>query len=788
MMNAGRRIHERAKAVASLVPKSISTLNIAGGRRGLTTAATRISATAAAATTTTTSTTGAIRTLMARAGGSTSWLMSLAAIARGGGGGGGQPQQRLMRWLQTSAGRAARTPATALVAENTTMVPRAGGRRTRGFMLLHHLQTQQNRHLQGARRCHFSAVRRAFSQQATPAETTARTRLFPFTLHIPRAGLRVLAGVAAMGLVTFAMLYPFAWGNSWVDAPRVFYTALKRNLADFYCVLRMVYHYRKELGSLPEDMDPKERARLTHECHLKCARLLRDLFCNNAGIYIKLGQHLAVLDYVIPKEYVDTMQIMFDKAPTSDLNEVFAVIEADLGKPAEELFQHFDTTPIASASLAQVHRAVTHDGQKVAVKVQHMGLREESRGDVATVRLLVDIVRFFFPDYDYTWLIEEVQRNLPLEMDFEHEGANADACRHMFEHRADVDVPEIRWDLSSKRVLTMEFAEGCSLSDVDGLRDSGLNLTTVSRIVTELFSEQIFIHGLVHCDPHPGNLLVRRDARGAPVVVLLDHGLYRQLDEDFRDLYCRLWRALIRGDAEDIKMYAERMNAGEFYFIFAAMLTYKGWDEVIGGTAAARLELRGTEDEKEVARSSVAKYFREINALLARIPRDVLLLLKTNDCLHGLENKLRQADAHIMPGLTHATMARYCLQGIRILPTYHNFLSVRRDMLLLELKLFAMWLAFQVHEATGYNPMHSILRALAAASGSGGRAGGVDVVVDVDAVAGDGSEHQVKSATEATSDDDGADDGGGCDKSRSRQTRAQVAADEVEAAAAVASQ
>lgn len=204
----------------------------------------------------------------------------------------------------------------------------------------------------------------------------------------------------------FAALYPFAWGNSWWDAPSVFYTALKRNLADFWCVFRMVYHYWRDIGGLPEDMDPDERARLLHECHLKCARLLRDLFCDNAGVYIKLGQHLAVLDYVIPKEYVETMQCMFDKAPTSSLQEVFAVIEADLGKPAEVLFQHFDTTPIASASLAQVHRAVTHDGQDVAVKVQHMGLREESRGDVATVRLIVDLVRFFFPDYDYSWLIE----------------------------------------------------------------------------------------------------------------------------------------------------------------------------------------------------------------------------------------------------------------------------------------------------------------------------------------------------------------------------------------------
>jgi aarF domain-containing kinase len=217
----------------------------------------------------------------------------------------------------------------------------------------------------------------------------------------------------------------------------------------------------------------------------------------------------------------------------------------------------------------------------------------------------------------------------------------------------------------------MEFCTGTPLTDVQGLRNSGVDLAAVSRIVTEMFSEQIFVHGFVHADPHPGNVLVALDGRGRPQVTLLDHGLYRELSTDFRLAYCRLWRSLLEGNADDIKEHAAYMNVGELYPLFAAMLTYKPWDDVVGTTELqqGRLDLSGSDAEKLLVRTNVAKYFREINALLARVPRDVLLLLKTNDCLHGLEAKLRAAvldtnQPQLVKGTTHVIMANYCLQAL----------------------------------------------------------------------------------------------------------------------------
>jgi aarF domain-containing kinase len=238
----------------------------------------------------------------------------------------------------------------------------------------------------------------------------------------------------------------------------------------------------------------------------------------------------------------------------------------------------------------------------------------------------------------------------------------------MLSNHTDVHVPEVYAALTSPRVLTMEFCEGLPLTDVEGLRASGINLATAMRILTTIFSEQIFIWGVVHCDPHPGNVLVSMH-QGRPRITLLDHGLYRELPDSFRKDYCRLWQALLEGNAEKIKTSATAMNSGELYPLFAAMLTYKPWEQVIGGSGHGRLELTGTATEKALIRGNVAKNFRQINTLLAVLPRDVLLLLKTNDCLHGLENKVRQAlgnsPSTLPVGTTHTIMAETCIRALR---------------------------------------------------------------------------------------------------------------------------
>ena len=225
---------------------------------------------------------------------------------------------------------------------------------------------------------------------------------------------------------------------------------------------------------------------------------------------------------------------MLNAVPPAPFADVRATVEEDLRAPLASTFRTFDPTPIAAASLAQVHRAVTADGTPVAVKVQHRGLREACAADIATVAALVAAGHFFFPDFDVSWLVAEIKANLPREMDFRLEAANADRCAANLEApassvRGRVVVPHSHPPLPpTPRVHVMEWIDGVPAADPQALATIGAAPRTVATLIARAFSEMIFIHGFVHADPHPGNLLVRRGPDGRAQLVLLDHGLYRE--------------------------------------------------------------------------------------------------------------------------------------------------------------------------------------------------------------------------------------------------------------------
>lgn len=126
---------------------------------------------------------------------------------------------------------------------------------------------------------------------------------------------------------------------------------------------------------------------LTHQVHLRSALRLRDLCCVNGGTYIKVGQYLGTLDYLLPVEYVQTMRVLHDDAPQSSLDDIHAVVEEELGSPVEELFLSFEDKPLGAASLAQVHKATLMDGRTVAVKVQHRYVQKNAAIDMRTLEV-----------------------------------------------------------------------------------------------------------------------------------------------------------------------------------------------------------------------------------------------------------------------------------------------------------------------------------------------------------------------------------------------------------------
>ena len=317
----------------------------------------------------------------------------------------------------------------------------------------------------------------------------------------------------------------------------------------------------------------------------------------------------------MPEQYTHGLSALFEHNRCSDIADVRRVVQEELGAPPEQLFASFDPEPIASASLAQVHRATRRGtGEPLAVKVQHAGMLDACAADLRAVSLAVGLAEWLFPDeFRLGWVLAELAPHLPLELDFRREAANAARCREFFAAGAlagRVVVPQVHGELSSTRVLTMSFEEGVSVTDVAGIARLRLPPRAVARQLSECFCGMIFEGGFVHCDPHPGNVLVRpmpgaADAASKADVqlVLLDHGLYRELPRHFTLIYSRLWRGLVLGDADEIRLAAEEMGVGPYYPLLAAMLTARPWNDILqAAEQPAALVARGTkEDQAQIA-------------------------------------------------------------------------------------------------------------------------------------------------------------------------------------------
>lgn len=385
------------------------------------------------------------------------------------------------------------------------------------------------------------------------------------------------------------------------------------------------------------DVMTEEYENLRSEVHFRSARKLLDLCCKNGGAFIKVGQHIGALNYLLPYEYVSTLKVLHNKAPKASIEDVLHVVKEDLGSEALEIFKTFEPEPIGAASLAQVHLATLNDDTKVAVKVQHRRVQAHARVDMATMELLVHIVDWLFPDFTLMWLAEETKRNLPLELDFIHEGQNAERVRRMFSALPWLKVPAIYWNFSTTRVLTMEYFEGGQVDDDSYIKTHKISAPEVSKKLGELYSQMIFVQGYVHCDPHPGNILVHKDEKSQEVeIVLLDHGLYVDLTDEFRVNYCNMWLCLMSADVKGVEHWGRKLGVGNLFGLLACMITARSWTAVTKG-----IEKTGTSsDEKKEIRDNAARYLPEITNVLSKVPREMLLVFKTNDLLRGIEGSL----------------------------------------------------------------------------------------------------------------------------------------------------
>ncbi|PRQ59430.1 putative cadmium-transporting ATPase [Rosa chinensis] len=486
---------------------------------------------------------------------------------------------------------------------------------------------------------------------------------------------------------------------------KLYSTVPVRLLRDSITAAAIAFDYEYSLWGLPEGSS--ERLRAKHEVHLRSARKLQELCFKNGGIYIKLGQHIGQLEYLVPEEYVRTMrESMLNKCPVSSYEQVCEVIEKELGDKPDKIFSEFDPVPIASASLAQVHVARTHNGQKVAVKVQHTHMTDTAAADCATVDVIVNTLHRVFPSFDYRWLIVEMRESLPKELDFLNEAKNSEKCLHNFlklspRIAAYVYAPKVHWNLSTSKLLTMEFIDGAQVNDVKTIKKLGIRPDEVARLVSETFAEMMFKHGFVHCDPHAANLIVRplpssrKSILGKrkPQLVLLDHGLYKELDNETRTNYAALWKGLIFSDADAIKKNSAKLGAGEdLYALFAGILTMRPWNRVID-TSIDHLVIQGNDSDRSELQMYASQYFPQITELLRRLPRVILLMLKTNDCLRSVSNALLQEPSLETFMIVGRISSEAIIEAKLQKRSFLSWLSAWLDEIQLEARLFIMRVA-----------------------------------------------------------------------------------------------
>jgi len=349
----------------------------------------------------------------------------------------------------------------------------------------------------------------------------------------------------------------------------------------------------KDLGDL--SYDELVAHPVLQEVHRKGAETALQVCRANRGIYIKAAQFVASLqggagDHGIPKHYVTVLQELMDHAPHHAFSEIEGVFLEQFGERVEDLFREFDQEPIAAASLAQVHLATLHTGERVAVKVEYPGLWQMMATDFGVFRTMANMMK---PGgFDLSWLVEDLQVALTSELDFTKEALNADKCRAMFLHRRDVKVPTVHWNLTTRCVLTMEYVKGVRVNDSGSHCMLGLKTFEVADTLASVMAEMVLCHGFVHGDPHAGNVHVRaRPGSHAPQIIILDHGLYHTIDEKLRTDFCSLVRSCILCQRGSIQSLSQNF-AGSLHRFFPLILS--PW--FIMGSGVGRAELLAARD------------------------------------------------------------------------------------------------------------------------------------------------------------------------------------------------
>lgn len=368
----------------------------------------------------------------------------------------------------------------------------------------------------------------------------------------------------------------------------------------------------------------------TEETRSLARRTLAKFLCKGClklgPTFIKVGQLMSTRIDLLSKEYIEELRSLQDSVPGFGKAAAVAIVEQELGAPIEDLYDSFNEDHIAAASLGQVHEAWVNN-TRYAVKVQRPGLKDMFDVDIRSLKLLSAILDRFDPKTDGTskdWnsIFGESARVLYEEISYIREGNNADRFRKNFENVNWIKTPSILWELSTDRVLTMEFVEGIKISDTEKIDAAGLDRRLLARRIAECYLAQLIRHGYFHCDPHPGNLAVDGDGGGR--IIFYDYGMMDEVPISVK----RGFVDLVFGIYEnDVKVVCDALDTMEIIRRGADRMTlervarfYLNEFSATNKSGGKYINQLGVEEEAKLRKKERAKIGEELFSMKSDVP------------------------------------------------------------------------------------------------------------------------------------------------------------------------
>lgn len=279
--------------------------------------------------------------------------------------------------------------------------------------------------------------------------------------------------------------------------------------------------------------------------------------------FVKFGQILSNRPDLLPQPLIDELEKLQDAVPVFSFEEVKKIIEKDLNLGINELFLDFDEKPLASASIAQVHKARLHTGEDIVVKVQRPDIDNIIEIDLQVLADLAEIAEHNFPQFarfEPIELVKSLTKSMNRELNFLLEASNIMRFQHFFKEEKRIYIPKVYSKFSTRRVMCMEYVEGIKVNQIHQLRANGVNLHDIAEKGLFIYFQQIFRFGFFHADPHPGNVLILPDQR----ICLIDFGMTGSLTSKDKKAFGDLIVAITKGDLHKLIGAIEKLTKRKY--------------------------------------------------------------------------------------------------------------------------------------------------------------------------------------------------------------------------------